>query len=318
MSNFRDLKLQHLVRLRLFSRPPVQTTLLAGTADAFVRNSLQVKSLSLFPLLAIQATVQRERIEAGALMRLTGSVDRLPEGDSRIEELRALDLEMWDEFLSIDKAAASKERAEDGLKHAMFAVQRIAGISPLPEGVDSWLSAQVVGGWTAFETMAGDLWEAALNCHPHGLSELKGKQAPLPVDARQNAKTIPLTIFQRYKFDLSKSMGTILRERRGFDTLENIRGAYLEAFFSDATEIENILSSSALDTLNAVRNLIVHRAAIVDQKYLGRTKSLPTAPRADVGKPILIDGEVIANLVQPVFELGCRLIVAVDNWLLTH
>src|SRR5882724_8577934 len=42
-------------------------------------------------------------------------------------------------------------------------------------GLDAILRGMVTGMWTAFEVLASDLWEAALNAHPAGLAELKGK-----------------------------------------------------------------------------------------------------------------------------------------------
>jgi hypothetical protein len=46
----------------------------------------------------------------------------------------------------------------------------------LASGIESTLSSMIIGMWTTFETLAGDLWEATVNCHPHGLSLLAGKR----------------------------------------------------------------------------------------------------------------------------------------------
>src|SRR5579872_2904091 len=39
-------------------------------------------------------------------------------------------------------------------------------------GILSWLSAQITGTWTTFETLSDELWTAALNAHPEHLAEL--------------------------------------------------------------------------------------------------------------------------------------------------
>jgi hypothetical protein len=42
-------------------------------------------------------------------------------------------------------------------------------------GLDASLGSMVTGAWTAFEILAGDLWEQAINAHPTGLAALAGK-----------------------------------------------------------------------------------------------------------------------------------------------
>ena len=42
------------------------------------------------------------------------------------------------------------------------------------DGMRGMLDAMILGAWTAFETLAGDLWETALNIHPVNLSDLGG------------------------------------------------------------------------------------------------------------------------------------------------
>jgi tagatose-1,6-bisphosphate aldolase len=113
-------------------------------------------------------------------------------------------------------------------------------------------------------------------------------------------------------------MGSILRDNRNFDRLDNIREYYADAFSKHSPKIEKILSERALDSLNVVRTLIVHRASLVDNKYLQRTKNLASAPKAQIGGAIILDGEIVSGLVQPVVELGCALIVAVDRWIASH
>jgi hypothetical protein len=78
------------------------------------------------------------------------------------------------------------------------------------------------------------------------------------------------------------------------------------------------LDEKSVDALAAVRNLIVHRASVVDQLYLNRTKSLTNVPRAAVGKPVVLDGKIVYDLIQPVIQIGCDLIIAVDGWIASH
>jgi hypothetical protein len=44
------------------------------------------------------------------------------------------------------------------------------------EEVRALMTSQIVGMWTAFESLAGDLWVAALDAHPAGLANLAGNR----------------------------------------------------------------------------------------------------------------------------------------------
>ena len=89
-------------------------------------------------------------------------------------------------------------------------------------GHEAWLGSQITGTWTAFEAMAGDLWEAALNYKPRELAKLSGSKHG------KDSKQIGLDQIQRYNFDLSTHMGTIFvgTNKYQFDRLSGIREAY--------------------------------------------------------------------------------------------
>ena len=201
--------------------------------------------------------------------------------------------------------------------------------APARQGIEALLSSCITGAWTAFETMAGDLWEMALNIHPQGLAELKGKRKRLlrgdDVDVDDSAadqdeqdihniKTVPLNEILRHEFKVHNKMGSVLRTRRRLDHLTGIREAYSLAFFKKSENIDAILKHDCFDCLSAVRNLIVHRSGIADQAYDRKCKFLkiPTAP---TGFPIFLDGEVVRDLIAPVFVNSLNLIVAVDTWI---
>jgi hypothetical protein len=113
-------------------------------------------------------------------------------------------------------------------------------------------------------------------------------------------------------------MGTILRRRYEFSRLSSIREAYSLAFDSDSTQVDAALKDDSLDTLSTVRNLLVHKAAIVDEDYLYRAKGLKGLPNGKLGKLLLLDGETVVKLVKPALAQGARLLEAVDGWLHKH
>jgi hypothetical protein len=72
-------------------------------------------------------------------------------------------------------------------------------------------------------------------------------------------------------------MGTILRDKFNFTVLDSIRDAYSRAFHKDSKQIEAAISEKSIDALNKVRNLIVHKAGIIDKRYHDETKNLNLA-----------------------------------------
>jgi hypothetical protein len=112
------------------------------------------------------------------------------------------------------------------------------------EGLAAVLRGMVTGMWTAFEVLASDLWETALNIYPAELAQLKGSVpasmrksrksfsalATDDVEKPLSSKMIKLNYLQSHGYDLSHRMGTVLREKFNFQILESIRDAYLQGF----------------------------------------------------------------------------------------
>lgn len=192
--------------------------------------------------------------------------------------------------------------------------------------IDAMLASYVTGAWTAFEALAVDLWETALNEHPMGLANLDGKLSRLTKTKQtidksieRDSKSVPLNFINRFEFDIRHHMGTLflMQRRYEFTRLQGIRAAYVEAFSKDYEQLDPIVTSDALDALSVVRNLLVHKAGIVDAEYEKRAKNL-RIPKLAVGQLLKLDGETVVGLIKPVFALGGHLIAAVDRWIEKH
>jgi hypothetical protein len=192
--------------------------------------------------------------------------------------------------------------------------------APARSGIEALLASAITGTWTAFEAMAGDLWETALNIHPAGLAELKGirnkklrRDETGPIE-KADTKSIPLWLVVKHKFSVADKMGSILRERQRFDHLNGIREAYRLAFFRNFYQVDAALDDAAIDSLASVRHLIVHRAGNVDSSY-ERQATYLNIPCAPIGQPIAFDGEIVARLRSGALASSLRLLVAVDEWI---
>lgn len=167
----------------------------------------------------------------------------------------------------------------------------------------------VTSAWTLFESLSGDLWEAALNAYPK-LASATGKDV--------STKTIhKLTLG---KFNLNELMGSALREddAYSFIRLEGIRTAYFDAFLEHGDNIRAVLSNKSLDALKVVRNVIVHNASVVDKVYVREQRDAPTAPKLAVGERLILNGPQTFNLIDPVVRCSAELLERVDKWITGH
>lgn len=226
----------------------------------------------------------------------------------------------------------------------MSNVQTLVGKWNDPPQVAPWLASVVVMAWTAFETLAGDLWADAVNIRPSRLAHLAGNRnrieqltrkrpkqkgessaATQPATGGKQADGVVLRLsdidkITRGTFNMSQCVGSVLRRRINFTRLEDIREAYSRAFraedsASSTDGIDAALASQSLDALSAVRNLIVHRAGVADATYLEDMLKSPTTPRLQLKQELQLSGEIVRGLIDPVATCCVDLVQATDGWL---
>jgi hypothetical protein len=143
----------------------------------------------------------------------------------------------------------------------------------LDGAVRAVLESQITLSWTAFETLAEDLWNAALACHP-------GSATQKPY----------------------------------FRRLESIRETY-KGLSPTSNEINAVLANPDLRKLNLVRNVLIHKAGIVDQQFLDGAADIAWNSGDTLSQLIRIDGARVKELVNPVVRSGEELIRSVDRWI---
>ncbi len=102
--------------------------------------------------------------------------------------------------------------------------------------------------------------------------------------------------------------------------LEDLRRDYESAFSENGKTIRDVLDDPALDRLQALRNVLVHRGGKADEKFCKNVKDLPMARFAGIQEksPVLLDGEIVRGVANPAVQACVKLIRAVDGWLATH
>jgi hypothetical protein len=309
-------------------RAPLRLSELETPANAFEANIDRIRAFWALNPMLIHKSCQAVRVACEAAFAIAGHFP-LTRQDA-LDPLIAQKIEQ-----KAKELAAKAPLDKDELRTAVENFDSMIKDSDTPaidDAIYATLCSQLTSGWTAFETLVGDLWEAALNVYPSTLAGLNGSRTRIqkiagkrPAVEDQDAGEpkevgFNLKAFHRLTkgtFNAERIMGSLLKENRRFDKLSGIREAYSLAFSKRHTEIDNLLIGDALDKLNLVRNVILHKAGIVDQKFLDGAKAIHWNSGAQLNNALTLDGQIVKDLLSPVFTKGWELVYAVDQWITT-
>src|SRR5688572_9107867 len=205
----------------------------------FQVNVQRVVSLAIFPAIVVpDAMVSQLRRDAAALSLYGQLFTDSPDRD-HAERNAAIEREA---HRSASTFGSGILPPHPGLSEEMSGAESIEMFAGwdrhTAEGMKALMGAVILGMWTAFETLAADLWVECLNARPRlGFIALDADPSPedddATLDRKRNAKCpVPVWLFRDRSLDLNKSMGTILREQRRWDFGRRDRAAdaYLKVF----------------------------------------------------------------------------------------
>src|SRR5579864_5644027 len=182
---------------------------------------------------------------------------------------------------------------------------------------DTMMSSQLILSWSAFETLAGDLWEEAVNAHPRILANMR---AGVRANTRgtQESKTLPMRFLEMHGYDIKNKMGTILIEHRGpFQTLDKIADAYQSTFPRGACSASSpeFWKNPDVRSACAIRNLIIHQAGVIDEDFSKQHRGDPRLSGYKPGERFALDGELMRKILPGLYLFAGELIRSVDTWI---
>ena len=166
----------------------------------------------------------------------------------------------------------------------LYATQRT-----LHSGLHALFQVLLIQSWTAFEALYEDLYRNA--------SEAGSSQFAIPTEAEKKDKKL------------------------GFLSRRSARNIYKFSFTCDSAAILAPFKSKHITALAELRNLIVHKAAIIDPHFMNATNGLTALSevrKAGINKPLQLTGTAVRNLIDNAIPLGYDLLSAVDRWLSAH
>ncbi len=265
--------------------------------SAFISNLLSVFNNAS----ALWVYARRAGMEAGYLM-MTGvcvgvergsgiRIDKSHVNKAREEVNSALEEPKWRDGLSELSNSLARNTMTDFLNH------------PISRNCARDICRQsLVSIWGAFEVLVSDLFVILLNTHPRKTAKLLSDERTKKYYQQKDIATALV----EYEYNLSDKMGTVLLEQRKLDDVNTIRSVY-DILLDHNPQITISLSDEKLWMLYQYRNLIVHRAAIIDSKFIANT-----GVKVSIGSDLIIKPDEVVSYLEFVTRIGEQILDSVS------
>jgi hypothetical protein len=301
----------------------IGTDRLKPIAGSFVRNIDNIINLLFSPVFLVFWARNFARCEVEAMLKLTGR----PTFSDAIstETLKRLSEQHHELMASWYHASSTNFMPDHEIQRSIDCIDILLGEGRerLNAGFEAMLFSAIIGCWTAFETMAGDMWEEAINENP---ATMLLSLAKIETKHGQEVQKVQLSLgveeFKRAGYSLQGKIGTLLRHDPRYaiqlDKYDRISEAYKRAFNCSFSSLDSNVDRS-LFALAQIRNAIVHNAGLADKPFLDKmveiASPLPQFVGLQLGDRVPIDGELVKTLVVGSIDASVKLIADVDSWL---
>ncbi len=226
----------------------------------------------------------------------TGRSDYEAKIDDLLTQKSSLPKEDWTQFISVDVGRFHDVMMR--LENAHAGESRY-----IEEGFSSLMFSMVSGSYAAFETFASDLWLNAVS--------LDARLAR-NVIANASNKSIKLGKLLESRYDPKTQAGHFLKEQGSVNlqTLEGLRDAYEDAL---GEKIAPLRSNPGIIRASKVRNLIAHRAGLVDSIFKSEMGKFQEFEGCRVGEYLTMAGPMVCSLIDSCVKTAIELALFVDG-----
>jgi len=181
-------------------------------------------------------------------------------------------------------------------------------------GIEALLASITIEAWTAFESLAADLWALGVDDGPEEIAArllLASKSFRSPEDSIGPEKAHEIGVNPKTNF------GTFLK-RTGkvpLQRLRDIQSWYGRAFGKAAKDSFDQISDGYIFALAAVRNALTHAAGRADSDFVKAAQRFPELRNYQLTEKILLDGDLVRKLREAAHALAVHLIQLVDDLL---
>lgn len=299
-------------------------TIFSGAVSAFTQSMDQIRLLALIPEFFVRATAKQIIFDVASMYEALGKP--FPSGpvtEEQWERIAQIKQRKLDEQLAITDHSIIEAQFKKDVIESSAHLRRLCSASEgTPEtlsAVECLLISLLLQTWTAFESLTTDVWIAALNLGPKSfckrVANYKGAQSK-----EQQAKSILITSLERFNFDLTNSMGSLLKEKFDFARLRNIKTAYITAF---GKETEPLFDTNNLNPANnaaheAIRNVFAHRGGRADGQFRYLVSKCPASEYywlRDLkdDEKVKVDGAMVYDLWLSTCATATALVILVNK-----
>ena len=204
-----------------------------------------------------------------------------------------------EEYIKLKFEENKKYHSEEGRE----LLSRLRSKSPyIEEAIRIQALNSLVNVWTVFESTSKEIWMSILNNYQDKfLNNIIESKTDEDVEGIIG-KSISINLLGKYNFNVNKKLGNILSGKYDFTSCSGIKKAFVDL---DRTQKDslNFLDESNLVKFENLRNLIVHKAGIIDDLYIKKN----ALPNESLGKKITVNtGEYqtyIQAVISPIIKL---------------
>src|SRR5437868_4083054 len=173
----------------------------------------------------------------------------------------------------------------------------------------------ILGSWTAFESLAGDLWVAGVD-NDKGQAVANLTFASVSNKLKRPDDNLRPTTIYKSGINPKTNYGSFLRAVGSvtFQTLRDIKNYYEIAFGNDVARLFDEIENGYIEVLATFRNVITHSAGRADKKFVdrihGRFPEFDSIKENDLLQP---DGELANKLNTVAAKLGAELLAHIDD-----
>jgi hypothetical protein len=274
-----------------------------ASGEAFSSNVRRIADLAVVPVFAIRAASNFVHRQDRILFELFGTLEV---SDSQFQTVK-------DQVQTRQQELVNPTDAANGWQFGANVVRDWSAPGTLAYPLlEALLSAQIIYGWTAFETLVTDLWKVLLDKYSAWFE-------PNLVKAKSKYKFRNLVDIENAYLDAFFPKTKLPKIERSFHMggLANRAPVpHLVISYSGSgqafADFSPLFKHEGIKLAHALRNILVHTGGIVDQIYLDRIRDIRWAPTAPLEKRITIDGSIVAILTDCIAGSGSQLMQAID------
>lgn len=164
----------------------------------------------------------------------------------------------------------------------------------------------LINVWTIYEAISKDLWIYLVNKYPHKFISNINKISN-PNDSQFSFKSISINDLEKYQFDVSKCMGTILSSKYDFTSSNGINKAFSTVL--GLKKEKQLITNKYLFQLENIRHLIVHNGGIIDENFVKKTKY----SKSEINTEIYLEKEEIEIMINSCIDSFIEILSKIDE-----